>query len=77
MIANGKSRGYGLVLGLLFLVFLNKNQKRDLMRPLSKHWLKLAWPKSLNPYQGQCIKLGQETHLRQIITHRHQKIRLK
>ena len=47
------------------------------MRPFSKHWLNLSWPGSLNPYQGQCINLGQEIRLRQIILRRHQETQLK
>ena len=47
------------------------------MIPFSKHWIKLAWPVSLNSCQSQCLHLCQEIHLRQIINHRHPQTQLK
>ena len=77
MIAQGKPTGSGLVLGLFFWGFQNKNQKKAQVRPFIKHWLNLNSPGSLNPCQDQCLHLGQEIHPRQGIIHRHQETQLK
>ena len=69
MISQGKSRGYGLVLGIFFLDLVNKNQNQDLMRPFGNNWLKIACTGSLNPYQDQGLDLDQEIYLPQIIHH--------
>ena len=59
MSAQGKPRGYGLVLCLFFLVLGNKNQERFLMLSFSKHWIMLVCPVSLNLFQGQGLLSGQ------------------
>ena len=50
--------GSGLVLGLFFLVLVNKNYKKYMMRPFNKHWIRLSCPESLNLCQGQDLDLG-------------------
>ena len=77
MSAQGEPRGSGLVLVIFFLGLQNKNHKRDLMRPFSKHCLNLAWPGIMNPCQGQCLHLGKEINSRKIIIHRHWETCLK
>ena len=77
MSAQGNPRGSGLVLVLFFLGLQNKNHKRYLMRPLSKHWHKIFWNVILNTCQGRCLHLGRYIHLRQIIIHPRQETRLK
>ena len=58
----------GLVLGI-FLGFGDKNQKKALISPLSKHWINLSWTGIVNPCQGQGIDLVHDIHLHQIIFH--------
>ena len=52
MSSQGNPIGPGLVLGILLLGLLNKNQNRDLISPFRNNWLNIYCPGSLNPFQG-------------------------
>ena len=75
--AQGKTGGSSLVLGFLFLGMVDKNQKKDIIRPFRKHWIRISCHVSLIPCQGWGFNLGREIHSRQMICHCHQETRLK